>query len=215
MDQEQHALQHPAEGLYEPCAARKRAAVGNDIPNFGACTLSELIAVRALSCEEAVTAYLDHIERVNPSYNAIVSLRDRDAILAEARGKDDLLARGTRQGWMHGVPVAIKDLAATKDLRTTRGSPLFRDAVPVRDAAFVKRIKDAGAIVIGKTNTAEFGLGSQTYNPVFGTTFNAFDRTRTAGGSSGGAAVAVATRMLPIADGSDNDGSIRNPVSFQ
>jgi amidase len=152
-----------------------------------------MIAARELSCVEVATAYLDHIERTNPAYNAIVSLRDRQDILKEAREKDGLLARGLRQGWMHGFPQAIKDLAATKGLRTTQGSPLHRDAIPTRDAGFVARMKLAGAIVIGKTNTAEFGLGSQTYNPLFGTTLNAFDRNRTAGGSSGGAAVALAT----------------------
>ena len=185
-----------------------------DILNIGACAVSDLIAARKLSCAEVATVYLDHIERTNPAYNAIVSMRDREEILAEARDKDKLLARGIRQGWMHGFPLAIKDLAATKGLRTTQGSPIHRDTIPTRDAGFVGRMKQSGAIVIGKTNTAEFGLGSQTYNPVFGTTLNAFDRTCTAGGSSGGAAVALATRMLPVADGSDNAGSIRNPAAF-
>ena len=134
--------------------------------------------------------------------------------MAEAHEKDRLLARGIRQGWMHGFPQAIKDLAATRGLRATQGSPLHCDVIPTRDAGFVARMKQAGAIIIGKTNTAEFGLGSQTYNPVFGTTLNAFDRTCTAGGSSGGAAVALATRMLPVADGSDSAGSIRNPAAF-
>ncbi|MBR0797565.1 amidase [Bradyrhizobium jicamae] len=182
--------------------------------NLDACALSNLIAARDISCAEVATIYLDHIERTNPAHNAIVSMRDRGDVLAEAREKDDLLAHGQRQGWMHGFPQAIKDLAATKGLRTTQGSPLHRDALPAQDAGFVRRMKRAGAIVIGKTNTAEFGLGSQTYNPVFGTTLNAFDRTRTAGGSSGGAAVALATRMLPVADGSDSAGSIRNPAAY-
>jgi amidase len=185
-----------------------------DILNLDACTLSDLIAARKISCAEVATVYLDHIERTNPAYNAIVSMRDRDELLAEAREKDDLLARGVHQGWMHGFPQAIKDLAATKGLRTTLGSPLHRDSIPTRDALFVQRMKQSGSIVIGKTNTAEFGLGSQTYNSVFGTTLNAFDRTCTSGGSSGGAAVALATRMLPVADGSDNAGSIRNPAAF-
>ena len=184
------------------------------ILNIDACALSDLIAARAISCAEVATIYLDHIGRSNPAYNAIVSMRDRDDILAEAREKDSLLARGLRQGWMHGFPQAIKDLAATRGLRTTHGSPLHRDSLPAHDAGFVRRMKRAGAIVIGKTNTAEFGLGSQTYNSVFGTTLNAFDRSRTAGGSSGGAAVALATRMLPVADGSDSAGSIRNPAAY-
>ena len=191
------------------------AAVANaDILNLDGCALSALIAARRISCVEVATVYLDHIERTNPAYNAIVSLRDRDEVLAQAREKDGLLARGMRQGWMHGFPQAVKDLAATRGLRTTLGSPLHRESIPVRDALFVERTKQSGAIVIGKTNTAEFGLGSQTYNPVFGTTLNAFDRTCTAGGSSGGAAVSLAMRMLPVADGSDNAGSIRNPAAF-
>jgi amidase len=190
------------------------AAANADILNLDGCALSALIAARRISCVEVTAVYLNHIERTNPAYNAIVSLRDRDEIVAQAREKDDLLARGIRQGWMHGFPQAIKDLAATEGLRTTLGSPLHRESIPVRDALFVQRTKQSGAIVIGKTNTAEFGLGSQTYNPLFGTTLNAFDRTCTAGGSSGGAAVALATRMLPVADGSDNAGSIRNPAAF-
>jgi amidase len=216
MYHEQRNFGLPAASVTEPIEFRPRSVVTGqaDIRDLDACALSDAIADRRLSCAEVATAYLDHIEQANPAYNAIVSLRDRDEILAEAREKDHLLARGIHQGWMHGFPQAIKDLAATKGLRTTQGSPLHRDAVPTRDAGFVARMKQAGAIVIGKTNTAEFGLGSQTYNAVFGTTLNAFDRTCTAGGSSGGAAVALATRMLPVADGSDSAGSIRNPAAF-
>jgi amidase len=184
------------------------------IVELSACTLSDLIASRKVSCVEVASAYLDQIGRINPTYNAIVSLRERDHILTDAREKDELLARGIRQGWLHGFPLAIKDLAPTKGLRTTLGSPLHRDWMPNRDARFVKQMKQSGAVLIGKTNTAEFGLGSQTFNPVFGTTLNAYDVNRTAGGSSGGAAVALATRMLPVADGSDNAGSIRNPAAY-
>ncbi|MBR0799283.1 amidase [Bradyrhizobium jicamae] len=186
----------------------------SSIVDLGACALADSISSRKTSCLEVVTAHLDRIERINSSYNAIVSIRDREEILTEAREKDALLAGGVRQGWLHGIPQAIKDLASTKGLRTTLGSPLHRDAIPTRDAIFVQRTKRSGAILVGKTNTAEFGLGSQTYNPVFGTTLNAYDRTRTSGGSSGGAAVAVATRMLPVADGSDSAGSIRNPAAY-
>jgi amidase len=185
-----------------------------DILDLGACALSDLIAAREISCVEVATIYLDHIERTNPFYNAIVSLRDRPELLAEACEKDTLLARRQRQGWLHGIPQAIKDLAPTKGLRTTLGSPLHKDSIPTHDAVFVQRMKQSGAILLGKTNTAEFGLGSQTYNPVFGTTLNAYDRKRTSGGSSGGAAVALATRMLPVADGSDSAGSIRNPAAY-
>ena len=191
-----------------------RISTMSEILTLDACELSDLIAARTVSCVEVTTAFLDHIQRTNPIYNAIVSVRDRDEIIIEAREKDDLLARGVRQGWMHGFPQAIKDLAATKGLRTTLGSRIHQDSVPKHDANFVQLMKRSGAIIIGKTNTAEFGLGSQTYNAVFGTTLNAFNRTRTSGGSSGGAAVAVATRMLPVADGSDSAGSIRNPAAF-
>ena len=190
------------------------AESASSIIELSACALADLIAVGEVSCAEVASAYLDHIERTNPSYNAIVSLRARGDVLADARDKDDLLSRGIRQGWLHGFPLAIKDLAPTKGLRTTFGSPLHRDWVPNRDAQFVKHMRQSGAILIGKTNTAEFGLGSQTFNPVFGTTLNAYDLSRTSGGSSGGAAVALATRMLPVADGSDNAGSIRNPAAY-
>jgi amidase len=198
-----------------PCVSASFAAdPDDDIVELSACALSDLIAQREVSCAEVASAYLDHIEGTNPTYNAIVSLRQRDDIVAEAKQKDELLARGIRQGWLHGFPLAIKDLAPTRGLRTTLGSPLHRDWVPNRDARFVTLMKQSGAVVIGKTNTAEFGLGSQTFNQVFGTTLNAYDVSRTSGGSSGGAAVALATRMLPVADGSDNAGSIRNPAAY-
>jgi amidase len=206
-----YPIEAAASGVISADLAANQPSV---ILDLDACALSDLIAARGVSCVEVATAYLDHIERTNPFFNAIVSIRDREEILIEAREKDALLARGTRQGWLHGFPQAIKDLASTKGLRTTLGSPLHRDSIPPRDAVFVQRIKRSGAIIVGKTNTAEFGLGSQTYNPVFGTTFNAYDRSRTSGGSSGGAAVALATRMLPVADGSDNAGSIRNPAAY-
>ncbi len=186
----------------------------SDIVLMDASALSEAIRARKVSCVEVMTAYLDHIERLNPRVNAIVSLQDRSDLMAQARERDDQLARGEWLGWMHGFPQAIKDLAATKGIRTTFGSRLFADFVPDADAIFVERMKRSGAIIIGKTNTPEFGLGSQTYNDVFGTTLNAYDQTRTSGGSSGGAAVALALRMLPVADGSDHAGSLRNPAAF-
>jgi amidase len=176
--------------------------------------LSQAIRAYHLSCVEVMTAYLDHIERLNPRVNAIVSLRDRNQLIAESRGRDSQLAHGEYLGWMHGFPQAIKDLEATAGIRTTLGSPLFKDFIPTYDSILVERIKRAGAIIIGKTNTPEFGLGSHTYNPVFGTTLNAYDQTRAAGGSSGGAAVALALRMMTVADGSDHAGSLRNPAAF-
>jgi amidase len=124
------------------------------------------------------------------------------------------LARGEYRGWMHGLPHAVKDLEPTAGIPTTLGSPLFQNFIPKTDSILVERIKRVGAIIVGKTNVPEFGLGSQTYNPVFGTTLNAYDQTKTAGGSSGGAAVALALRMLPVCDGSDFAGSLRNPAAF-
>jgi amidase len=185
-----------------------------DLVRLDARRLSELIHARRASCVEVMTAYLDQIERLNPQVNAIVSLQPRDALLREAAERDAALERGEPAGWLHGVPIAVKDLLPTRGIRTTWGSPLFAEFVPDADAIAVERMRRAGAIVIGKTNVPEFGLGSQTYNEVFGTTRNAYDLARTAGGSSGGAAVALALRMLPIADGSDHAGSLRNPAAF-
>jgi amidase len=184
------------------------------ITALSACDLSEQIHARRVSCREVMTAYLDRIEALNPVYNAIVSLQPRDVLLAQADARDATLARGEALGWMHGFPMAIKDLAATAGIRTTEGSPLLADNVPVADDLMVARMKSAGGIVIGKTNTPEFGLGSSTYNRVFGITRNAIDPSRTAGGSSGGAAVSLALRLQPVADGSDMMGSLRNPAAF-
>ena len=185
-----------------------------DIVAMDARRLSEAIHAREVSCVEVMTAYLDHIERLNPQFNAIVSLEPRESLLAQARERDEALARGASMGWLHGIPQAVKDLMPTRGIRTTWGSPLFASFVPAADAIAVERLRAAGAILIGKTNVPEFGLGSHTYNDVFGTTLNAYDRSRTAGGSSGGAAVAQALRMLPVADGSDHAGSLRNPAAF-
>jgi amidase len=184
-----------------------------DIVALSAIALGRAIQARQLSCREVMTAYLDQIERVNGNVNAIVALRDRAELLREADAHDRLLEAGKSLGWMHGFPHAVKDLAATKGLRTTWGSVLL-DSVPNFDELFVARLKRAGAILIGKTNASEFGLGSQTYNDVYGVTRNAYDLSRTAGGSSGGAAAAVALRMVPVADGSDMMGSLRIPAAF-
>ncbi len=198
----------------------RRPRTRHDVPPAGAIChlpateLVERIKSRKLAVREVVSAFLDRIEAVNPCVNAIVSLRDRDDILRDADGKDALLAAGREAGPLFGLPIAIKDLAETKGLRTTWGSLAFADVVPQEDAIFVERIRAAGAIVIGKTNTPEFGFGSQTYNEVFGPTLNAFDPALTAGGSSGGAAVALALDMVPLADGSDYGGSLRNPAAY-
>jgi amidase len=180
---------------------------------MGAVELARAIRARTLSCAEVMATYLDHIGRLNSRVNALVSLQDADALMQQARVRDAELARGEYLGRMHGMPHAVKDLAFTAGIRTTRGSPLL-DAVPDYDSLLVERLKSQGAILIGKTNTAELGLGSQTYNPVFGTTLNAYHPGKTAGGSSGGAAVALALRLVPVADGSDMMGSLRNPAAY-
>lgn len=185
-----------------------------DICRLSAVELAEAIRERRLSVREVAGAFLDRIEAVNPLVNAIVSLRERADILAEADRADAHLSRRGEAGSLFGLPIAIKDLALTKGLRTTFGSPIFADFVPDEDDFFVERIREAGAIIIGKTNVPEFGLGSNTYNPVFGPTLNAFDPALTAGGSSGGAAVALALDMVPVADGSDFGGSLRNPAAY-
>jgi amidase len=175
--------------------------------------LARRLRARELSAVEVMQAHLAQIERVNPRVNAIVTLLPERA-LAGARAADAALARGEPTGPLHGLPVAHKDLTLTRGIRTTFGSPIYRDFVPDTNALIVDRLQAAGAITIGKTNTPEFGAGSQTFNPVFGATLNPYDPTKTCGGSSGGAAVALACGMLPIADGSDLGGSLRNPASF-
>ena len=175
--------------------------------------LTQRIRSRSVSCVEVMEAHLCQIERVNPQVNAIVTLAPEQA-LERARAADAALQRGNDVGPLHGLPVAHKDLVQTKGMRTTFGSPIYADCVPDVDDLIGTRIRNAGAILIGKTNTPEFGAGSQTFNPVFGATRNPYDCTKTCGGSSGGAAVALACGMLPIADGSDTGGSLRNPASF-
>ena len=188
--------------------------MSDDITSLGALDLSAAIHARQVSCTEVMRAYLARIERVNPGLNALISLKPPETLLADARQMDELAARGQWLGWMHGMPQAIKDLAATRDIRTTYGSPLYRDFQPTEDSLIVERVRRAGAIVIGKTNTPEFGLGSQSYNPVHGVTRNAYDPALCAGGSSGGAGAALAARLLPVADGSDMGGSLRNPAAY-
>ena len=169
-----------------------------------------MIAARKVAPSEVMTAYLNRIDAVNPAVNAIVSMRERGDLMAEARLADD----AQPQGWLHGLPLAVKDLCATAGLRTTYGSPIFADFVPEKDDLLAARMRGAGAIFIGKTNTPEWGHGSHSFNPVHGVTRNPYDLTRTAGGSSGGAAAGLAARMLPVADGSDMMGSLRNPAAF-
>jgi amidase len=169
---------------------------------------------KQLSCREVMAAHLNQIERVNPVVNAIVTRIPAEQALARADAADEALVQGKGIGPLHGLPIAHKDLVPTKDMRTTFGSPIYKDFVPDHDGLIVERLKKAGAITIGKTNTPEFGAGSQTFNQVFGETLNPYDTTKTCGGSSGGAAVSLACGMLPLADGSDTGGSLRNPGNF-
>jgi amidase len=184
-----------------------------DVCFMTATELAGRIRAKELSAEEVMAAHLAQIERVNPRVNAIVTLLPERA-LAGARAADEALARGAAVGPLHGLPIAHKDLELTRGIRTTFGSPIYRDFVPDQNSLLVDRLQGAGAIAVGKTNTPEFGAGSQTYNEVFGATLNPYDLTKTCGGSSGGAAVALACGMVPLADGSDFGGSLRNPASF-
>lgn len=186
----------------------------SDITEVDALDLSRMIHAREVSCVEVMRAFLARITAENAWANAIVSMRPEDELLSEAAIADQELAAGRSRGWMHGFPQAIKDLAEARDIPFTQGSPIYRETVGGKDAPFVAKMRRAGAIFIGKTNTPEFGLGSHTYNPVFGPTHNAYRQGLSAGGSSGGAAVALALRMLPVADGSDHAGSLRNPAAF-
>jgi amidase len=188
-------------------------ATAQDLCEMSAVELAARLARKDVSAREVMTAHLAQIERINPKVNAIVTLVAEQA-MANAAKADAAIARGGPVGVLHGLPVAHKDLVDTAGIRTTMGSPFHRDNVPTRDAPIVTRIRAAGAITVGKTNTPEFGAGSQTFNTVFGATRNPYALTKTCGGSSGGAAVAVAARMLPIADGSDTGGSLRNPPAF-
>jgi amidase len=187
--------------------------MSEDLCFTSATELARRIARRDLSVTEVVRAHLAQIDRVNPKVNAVVTLTAERA-LDEARAKDAALARGDRPGPLFGLPIVHKDLVPTRGIRTTYGSPIYRDHVPDEDGLIVERLRAAGAVTLGKSNTPEFGAGSQTFNEVFGRTLNPYDTSKTCGGSSGGAAVALACGMVPIADGSDMGGSLRNPAAF-
>ncbi len=186
----------------------------DDPTDLDARALSSALHAREISCREVMRAYLARIHRLNPRCNAIVNLAPDEALLRQADERDAELARGVSRGWMHGMPQAIKDTGHALGFPTTFGSRLLQDALPTHDSLFAARMKAAGCIVIGKTNMPEFGLGSHTYNELFGATGNAWDPSLSAGGSSGGAAVALAQRLLPVADGSDFMGSLRNPAGW-
>ncbi len=185
-----------------------------DLCFLNATDLAALIRTQQVSAREVMAAHLDRINRLNPTINAIVSKLDDAECLALADAADRRAAQGGTLPLLHGLPIAFKDLQPAVGFPFTRGSPIYRDAMPEEDSVLVERLRNAGAIAIGKTNVPEFGMGSHTYNKVYGTTLNPYDLTRTAGGSSGGAGAALASGMLPIADGSDLGGSLRNPGSF-
>jgi amidase len=176
--------------------------------------LAELIRARGVSAREVMGAFLRQIERVNPKIIAIVAKLDDEKCLALADEADRRLAQGEKVGPLQGLPFAFKDLDAAVGFPMTRGSTIFKDFMPAEDSVLVKRLKGAGVIAIGKTNVSEFGMGSHTYNDVYGTTLNPYDLTKSAGGSSGGAGAALAAGLLPLASGSDLGGSLRNPANF-
>src|SRR5215218_6173910 len=199
--------------VYHAATREKRTMPTPEICFLSATELVRLVRAKELSVREVMEAHLAQIERVNPEVNAVVTLTAEQA-MDRAHAADNALARGGEVGLLCGLPVAHKDLFPTGGVRTTFGSLVYQYFVPDHDALIVERLREAGAISVGKTNTPEFGAGSQTFNEVFGETLNAYDLTRTCGGSSGGAAVALACGMVPIADGSDMGGSLRNPASF-
>ncbi len=181
-----------------------------DLNRASAKDILDSLSNRQLSAVELMRATLDRITEVNGPVNAIVALREEDALMEEARAADAALTRGS----LHGLPIAVKDLVNVAGIASTQGSPLFKDHVPQTDDLLAARLRAAGTILIGKTNTPEFGLGSHTFNPVYGATRNPYDTAKSCGGSSGGAAVALATGMLSLADGSDMMGSLRNPAAW-
>lgn len=193
-------------------AAAKQAS--GDIVGLSATELSRAIHERRLSCAEVLEAYWTQIDRLNPRVNALVAPMEREPLRAQARALDGELAQGRSRGPMHGFPQAPKDISPAAGMVTTRGSPIFQGQVTQADAVIFERMRTGGALFVARSNSPEFGLGGHTYNPVYGTTRNAFDPARSAGGSSGGAGVAVALHMLPVADGSDMMGSLRTPAAF-
>ena len=187
--------------------------MSDDLCFTPATRLAAMIRAREVSARELLEAHLERIERVNPAVNAIVTL-DVDGARARAAEADEQTASGQQTGPLHGLPVVHKDTHLTAGMRTTWGSPLKARFVPTEDELLVERLRDAGTVRLGKTNTPEFAAGSHTFNPVFGVTRNPYALDRSAGGSSGGSAVALATGMAPVADGNDMGGSLRNPAAF-
>jgi amidase len=206
-------------GALTSCAATQEsplmpAAPASSLCFMSATELATLVSARELSAREVMTAHLEQIGRLNPRINAIVAKLDDERCLELADAADQQGARGAPLPSLHGLPIAFKDLQAAVGFPFTRGSPIYANDMPAEDSLLVERLRNAGAIPIGKTNVPEFGMGSHTYNNVYGTTFNPYDLTKSAGGSSGGAGAALAAGLLPIADGSDFGGSLRNPGNF-
>lgn len=198
-----------------PASAAPAGGAPSDICWMTAIEMSAAIRAKRVSCREVMEAHLKQISLTNPHVNAIVTLVPADTLLSQADEDDRELARGNVRGPLHGMPIGVKDLVDTKGIRTTYGgSPVYKDYVPTTDGYVVVREKNAGGIAIGKTNAPEFGMGSQTFNRVFGPTHNPYDVTKTCGGSTGGGSVAAACGMVPLADGSDFAGSLRNPPNF-
>lgn len=211
------AAERPAPATHEEKGSNSTAMASiseNEICFMRARDLAAMIREKKISSREVMQAHLKQIARVNPRVNAIVTLVPEDQLMAQALAADESIAKKQILWPLHGLPVGVKDLHATKGIRTTHGSPLHANDIPDFDCLVVEREKRAGAIVIGKTNVPEWGLGSQTFNPVFGPTLNPYDLTKTCGGSTGGGAVALACGMVPLADGSDMGGSLRNPPNF-
>jgi amidase len=208
-----HALSSSMAMAQTPSPRPVSSQIRDELCDLSAVELASRIRRKDVSAREVIAAHLARIERINPRVNAIITLV-ADRAMRDAARADEEMAGGRTLGALHGLPVAHKDLVDTAGIRTTRGSRFYRDHVPAADALIVTRIRAAGAITVGKTNTPEFGAGSQTFNEVFGATRNPYDLTRTCGGSSGGAAVSLACGMVPIADGTDAGGSLRNPAAF-
>jgi amidase len=215
------ALSAAATPLLSSSIARSAAVPGYAMPQTSdeicfmrAVDMVDAIRSKKVSSREVMQAHLKQIHQVNARVNAMVTLVDEEQLMAQAAAADEALANGKWLGPLHGLPVAVKDLHETRGIRTTFGSPSHKDYVPDFDCRVVQREKEAGAIVLGKSNVPELGLGSQTFNPIFGATHNPYDVTKTCGGSTGGGVVAVACGMAPLADGSDMGGSLRNPPNF-
>jgi len=198
--------------LAAPAFAQARA--GRGVVEMGAREMVAALRRRDLSSREVMAAHLAQVDRLNPRFHAIVSRVDGEALLKQAAALDEDAAAGRFHGPLHGLPHAVKDTAPVKGIRSTQGSPILRDNIPAADSLVVERMRKAGMIFIGKTNVPEFALGSHSYNPLFGVTGNAYAPDRSAGGSTGGGAVALALRMVPLADGSDFGGSLRNPAGW-